>query len=114
MRAIRSVLTCVVAVAPAAAGGAVRLAAPVRFTTSISGPQAVALVDADRDARLDAAVVGGTVPGFFACYHGNGDGSFAGIIDQGALDRSSLDLVIGDFNGDGVPDAAAVNNACAG
>ena len=40
---------------------------------------------------------------------GNGDGTFGGLRASGMLQTEAVDLVVGDFNGDGIADFAAVN-----
>jgi hypothetical protein len=88
------------------------LASPAsRGTESLLGPRAVALEDIDRDGSLDAVAVG-YANARYASYAGVGDGSFGEELAQGPLYLKPVDLVVGDFNGDGLPDIAAINSAC--
>jgi hypothetical protein len=87
------------------------LSSPEDLPTTVSGPQAVELGDLDGDGRLDAVVVGKT-SALYACYRGNGDGTFGEEIAVGSLYLQPTDLVLADFDGDGLLDIAAINNAC--
>ena len=105
-------------------GGALRagelvLSDPIFFNTNtqespLTSPRGVTLAEVAGDANLDAVVVGGVTPGRFAVYPGAGDGSFRSASASGDLDRSTIDVVTGDFNGDGAIDIAAANSACGG
>ena len=96
---------------PAGAEDPLRLSAPVNLTTTVQGPQAVELGDIDKDGKLDAVVLGKT-SATFACYRGNGDGTFGDVIASGDLFLQPTDLVLADFDGDELLDIAAINNAC--
>ena len=86
--------------------------------------QYVAVADFDGDGKLDIAAANSanlvtcTVQpcGVVQVFTGNGDGTFAtgGAYRTGSAGtdatRSPLGLVVGDFNGDGKPDLAVVNN----
>jgi len=99
--------------AVAAAGGATTLGQTIESSTlPFMGPQAIALGDIDRDGKLDAAVVGGGASALFACFRGAGTGAFGEQIAGGSLYLQPMDLVVGDFNGDGRIDVAGLNNAC--
>ena len=99
------------ALATIEAADVLKLSAPIEIDTTLSRPVAVALADINLDQKLDAAAVGNAVARY-ACYAGNGDGSFGAEIAAGALYLEPRDLVIGDFNGDGFIDIAAINGAC--
>lgn len=91
-----------------------RLSLPREHTSaSLQGPLAVALSDLDGDGALDAAVVLEALNGY-ACLRGDLTGSFSGEIARGALYLQPQDLVIADFDGDGVSDIAGINKACSG
>jgi hypothetical protein len=96
---------------PAGAGEALVLSAPANLTTTVDGPQAVELGDIDKDGKLDAVVLGKT-SARWACYRGNGDGTFGTEIASGTLYLQPTDMVLADFDGDGLLDIAAINNAC--
>jgi len=103
----------------AAGGGEPVLSDPILFNTNsqdspLVSPRGVTLAEVTGDGNLDAIVVGDVTPGRFAVYPGGGDGSFRSAFASGALDRSTIDVVTGDFNGDGILDIAAVNSACGG
>lgn len=83
----------------------------LRLTASALGPRAVDLADIDADGSLDAVVVGFT-SARYACYRGLGDGTFGEEFAVGGLYQEPVDLVVDDFNGDGLPDIAAINSAC--
>lgn len=86
--------------------------APIQFNTSpYESPRAVALGDMDKDAKLDAVIVSDLLADY-ACFKGLGDGTFGSKIASGDLYLSPSDLVVGDFNGDGALDIAAINSAC--
>jgi len=90
----------------------IQLSGPIHLTDIVLSPQAVELVYLGRDSTLDAVVVGMT-DALYGCYPGVGDGSFrkTGAV-VGTLYLQPTDLVVADFDGDGYPDIAAINNAC--
>lgn len=93
------------------AGETLMVSAPTDLSTTVQGPQAVELGDIDKDGKLDAVVLGKT-SATFACYRGNGDGTFGEEIASGSLYLQPTDMVLADFDGDGLLDIAAINNAC--
>mgnify|MGYP001092065902 CR=1 FL=1 len=97
--------------APAGAEEELILSAPVDLTPVVLGPQAVELGDIDKDGKLDAVVLG-KASARFVVYHGNGDGTFGDEIASGSLYLQPTDMVLADFDGDGLLDIAAINNAC--
>ncbi len=107
------ILSLFLAVLLAAPLGAVdlRLADPIQSSAGGADPRAVALGRIDGDAFLDAVVVSRSLA-TFQVLPGRGDGSFAQKSASGSLYLSPTDLVLGDFNGDGVPDIAGINSAC--
>ncbi len=100
--------------ATALASGAdpVRLSAPLE-RASVASPRAVELADLSGDEILDAVTVG-LAPARYAAYAGAGDGSFDEELANGALYLQPTDLVVGDFDEDGILDIAGINNACSG
>lgn len=75
-------------------------------------PEAVAVGDFNGDHILDLAVVEyGTSNGSqnLLIFMGNGDGTFAAPVSYSAGANADA-LAVGDFNGDGHPDLAVVNN----
>ena len=91
----------------------VELGEPLESETLLS-PKAVELADIDGDGILDAVVVGTSISARFACYGGMGDGTFGPEIASGYLFLQPTDLVVDDFDGDGILDIAGINNACSG
>jgi len=93
------------------AGESWNLSLPEEFIPDGGAPYATKLVDVDADGHLDAVVVIKDTSSY-ACYKGNGDGSFGEEIAAGAMYLQPVDLEVGDFNDDGLPDIAGLNNAC--
>ena len=106
-------MSCIFLAASAAApaGEAPSLSAPIDFFPPDGSPDAIELADVDLDGTLDAVVLVEATADY-VCYRGAGDGTFAGAITSGGLYLQPTDLTVGDFNGDGLPDIAAINNAC--
>ncbi|HEX5497638.1 MAG TPA: VCBS repeat-containing protein [Thermomicrobiales bacterium] len=76
-------------------------------------PAAVAIADFNRDGKLDLAVANAINPsGSIDVLLGNGDGTFGSAISLGASD-TPVDIQIGDFNEDGLPDIIVTNNSAA-
>lgn len=78
-----------------------------------SGPGGVKLADFNGDGRLDAAVVSGapSTP-LVSVLAGNGDGTFgaAQALASSSIGGGVAGITLGDFNGDGRIDIAAVNS----
>jgi len=80
-----------------------------------SSPRSVAVADFNHDGKLDLAVANWGCNGFHTCpvsnvsvLLGNGDGTFQPARDF-AVGEAPVSVVVGDFNGDGVPDLAVAN-----
>jgi Bacterial Ig-like domain (group 3)/FG-GAP-like repeat/FG-GAP repeat len=74
--------------------------------------QYVAVADFNGDGKLDIAAAN-SVNGTVVIFYGNGNGTFAQgptFATDTQTGASALGLVVGDFNGDGKPDLAVVNN----
>ena len=112
LRFVPGFAACLLAPALASRADPVRLSVP-REKVSIASPRAVELADLDGDGRLDAVAVG-LSPARYAAYEGNGDGTFGEELASGSLYLQPTDLVVGDFDGDGILDIAGINNACSG
>lgn len=101
---------CLFAAAPARA--AIEFGEPASLSLSFAGgamPLAARLAPAPGAALLDVIVSSSGYPAYYACYMCNGDGTFGGLRASGMLQTEAVDLVVGDFNGDGIADFAAVN-----
>ncbi|MFI5098094.1 MAG: FG-GAP-like repeat-containing protein, partial [Candidatus Acidiferrales bacterium] len=66
-------------------------------------PSGIAAADLNGDGKLDLVVANGGV----SVLLGNGDGTFQPYVDVPAVGATAL--VVGDFNGDGIPDVATAN-----
>ena len=77
-------------------------------------PLAVKLARISADARLDAIVSSSGYPAYFTCMEGYGDGLFGDAVASGSLRADGVDIVVGDFNGDGLTDFAAANKSPCG
>jgi Bacterial Ig-like domain (group 3)/FG-GAP-like repeat/S-layer homology domain/FG-GAP repeat len=83
---------------------------PITFTVSFDDPiTGVATADFDGDGKADLAVTTfGTIGSeTLVVYLGNGDGTFKAT--QTFTPNDAVNLVVGDFNGDGKPDLAVGN-----
>jgi Bacterial Ig-like domain (group 3)/FG-GAP-like repeat len=80
-----------------------------------SSLQYVAVADFNADGKLDIAAAD-SVNGAVWIFTGNGDGTFNSptVSYPTGTAASALGLVVGDFNGDGKPDLAVVNNYSTG
>ena len=113
LRFVTGIAACLLVPALVASGAdPVRLSAPIE-KAAIATPRAVELADLDGDGTLDAVTVG-LSPARYAAYEGRGDGSFGVELANGSLYLQPTDLVVGDFDGDGILDVAGINNACSG
>ncbi len=75
-------------------------------------PKAVVLGDFNGDGKLDIATANTSdVRGTLSVLLGNGDGTFGTYFrfTDGSHDSQPADLVVGDFNGDGIPDLLTTN-----
>ena len=84
-------------------------AAPAGPLAAGTSPVAIAIADFNADGKQDLAVVNNTSPGTVSILLGNGDGTFAPLV-QYATPNSPVALAVADFNGDGKPDLAVINN----
>lgn len=84
------------------------LGPPTLFAAG-SNPRALAAGDFNRDGKLDLAVANSDFhTAALKIYQGNGDGTFAP--GQNYFGGNFVDgVAVGDFNGDGIPDLAAVS-----
>jgi hypothetical protein len=74
-------------------------------------PWYVAVGDFNGDGILDLAVVNaaGVSPGSVSILLGKGDGTFTPVAASPTVGIEALAAVVGDFNGDGIPDLAVMN-----
>jgi len=84
-------------------------AAPPGAPAAGTSPVALAIADFNADGKQDLAVVDNTSPGAISILLGNGDGTFAPLV-QYAAPSSPVAVAAADFNGDGKPDLAVINN----
>jgi hypothetical protein len=94
--------------------GTFRAAVNYGLSNAGGGPNSIAVADLNGDGRAD--VITADQAGTLSVFFGNGDGSFQTSVTYGTSQTSSGDsvLVVGDFNGDGYPDVAAILYGSAG
>ena len=71
------------------------------------------MIDLNGDGKIDlvaSGTLGNGANGIGVCF-GNGDGTFQSAISYQANDQAFGGLVVADFNGDGIPDAATTGNS---
>jgi Bacterial Ig-like domain (group 3)/FG-GAP-like repeat/FG-GAP repeat len=73
-------------------------------------PYGVAVADFDGDGFADLAVTSFSVPGTVSVLVGNGDGTFKAPKTYTLGNMFVRDIAVADFNGDGFPDLAVVDN----
>jgi hypothetical protein len=76
-------------------------------------PSAMLTADFTGDGRTDLALEFAGIPEVVVL-PGNGDGSFGAARVSGTAAAESVDMAVGDFNGDGKPDLAVVNGSYSG
>jgi len=74
-----------------------------------AGPRAIAVGDFNGDGVPDLATANDTDPGTVTILLGNGDGTFTATATSPATGNAPYAIVVGDFNGDGIPDLAVAN-----
>ena len=116
MRVCTIVVSCLWAVLLPADSGGFLLSAALKSPVPIGNPQAVTLAHIDQDAALDAVVVGGegVYADSYGCYQGDGSGGFGAAVVQSQLRNQPNDVVVGDFDADGILDIAAINAGACG
>ena len=75
--------------------------------------EGLVLIDLNGDGKIDlvaSGTLGNGANGIGVCF-GNGDGTFQSAISYQANDQAFGGLVVADFNGDGIPDAATTGNS---
>ncbi|HYV19851.1 MAG TPA: VCBS repeat-containing protein [Verrucomicrobiae bacterium] len=83
---------------------------PNSWTQVLQGaPTAIALADFDADGDLDAAIARGLARDVLIASGDGRGGLDAGLLPSSPVGDLPVDLVAGDFNGDGVPDLATAN-----
>lgn len=102
--------SCLGVTAPIALASELVLEGPLNVAVS-DGPHAVELAPVNADEALDAVVVAKR-SATYGCYDGNGDGTFGEAVATGPLYLEPTDLVVGDFDGDGLLDIGGINSAC--
>lgn len=82
---------------------------PASLYPTVTAPRSVAVGDLNRDGKLDVVTcTSGVTPGV-AVHLGNGNGAL-GAMQAVAASGPATKTVIADFNRDGIPDVAALNN----
>jgi FG-GAP-like repeat len=89
----------------------------VSYSTGGYEATSIAIVDVNRDGKLDLVVANecgasfcnGESAGVVGVLWGNGDGTFQNAVPYGAGGDEAFSVAVADFNGDGLPDLAVAN-----
>lgn len=82
---------------------------PVNYPTGVNQPLNVALADFNGDGKLDVITPGNFLPVAYSLLRGVGDGTFQAAVTKPMRNNSFFPLAA-DFDNDGKPDLAFVNN----
>ncbi len=92
------------------AGKGVSFAHATQYPLTTDGqPIGLDLLDTNQDGKLDL-VTANFFANDFTLFLGNGDGTFRVPTDTPVTPTPAGEIAIGDFNGDGIPDVAIVND----
>ena len=87
------------------------LSDPTFSPSALISPGALAVGDLTGDGLLDLVVLS-KPSAYLAVQEGAGDGSFANVWAERTLYRAPADVVLADFDQDGLLDIAAINSGC--